>query len=133
MVEDDQVEYQFIIDKEKAMRYGVAPQQIVYTMNMALSDRPTSYLYDEDATTQVGILLALEEKEKSSLQDIVQLKVASQQGNMVSIGDLVSIEESIRPKSIYRKNQQRVVYVTADTIGRASCRERVEREDAEES
>src|SRR5690625_1917938 len=117
MVEDDQVEYQFIIDKEKAMRYGVAPQQIVYTMNMALSDRPTSYLYDEDATTQVGILLALEEKEKSSLQDIVQLKVASQQGNMVSIGDLVSIEESIRPKSIYRKNQQRVVYVTADMAG----------------
>src|SRR5690625_3330377 len=117
MVEDDQVEYQFVIDKEKAMRYGVAPQQIVYTMNMALSGRPTSYLYDEDATTQVGILLALEEKEKSSLQDIVQLKVASQQGNMVSIGDLVSIEESIRPKSIYRKNQQRVVYVTADMAG----------------
>ena len=117
MVEDDQVEYQFVIDKEKAMRYGVAPQQIVYTMNMALSDKPTSYLYDEDATTQVGILLALEEKEKSSLQDIVQLKVASQQGNMVSIGDLVSIEESIRPKSIYRKNQQRVVYVTADMAG----------------
>src|SRR5699024_12657028 len=86
-------------------------------MNMALSDKPTSYLYDEDATTQVGILLALEEKEKSSLQDIVQLKVASQQGNMVSIGDLVSIEESIRPKSIYRKNKQRVVYVTADMAG----------------
>src|SRR5690625_2935130 len=117
MVEDDQVEYQFVIDKEKAMRYGVAPQQIVYTMNMALSDRPTSYLYDEDATTQVGILLALEEKEKHALQDVVQVKVASQQGNMVSIGDLVSIEESIRPKSIYRKNQQRVVYVTADMAG----------------
>ncbi|MEQ9581924.1 MAG: efflux RND transporter permease subunit, partial [Arenibacter sp.] len=28
MVEADQVEYQFIIDKEKAMLYGVAPQQI---------------------------------------------------------------------------------------------------------
>lgn len=117
MVESDQVEYQFVIDKEKAMRYGVAPQQIVHTMNMALSDRPTSHLYDENATTQVGIVLALDEKEKSSLQDIVQLKVSSQHGNMVSIGDLVTIEESIRAKSIYRKNQQRVVYVTADMAG----------------
>ena len=117
MVEADQKEYEFIIDKEKAMRYGVAPQQIVYTMNMALSDRPVTHLYDENATNQVGILLALDEKEKSTIQDISQLKIASKQGNMVSVGDLVDIRESIRAKSIYRKNQKRVVYVLADMAG----------------
>lgn len=117
MVEADQMEYEFIIDKEKAMRYGVAPQQIVHTMNMALSDRPVTHLYDENATNQVGILLALDEKEKSTIQDISQLKIASKQGNMVSVGDLVDIRESIRAKSIYRKNQKRVVYVLADMAG----------------
>ncbi len=117
MVEADQKEYEFIIDKEKAMRYGVAPEQIVYTMNMALSDRPVTNLYDENVTNQVGILLALDEKEKSTIQDISQLKIASQQGNMVSVGDLVDIQESIRAKSIYRKNQKRVVYVLADMAG----------------
>ncbi len=117
MVEADQKEYQFVIDKEKAMRYGVSPQQIVYTMNMALSDRPFMHLYDEKATTQVGIILALDEKEKSTLQDISQLKIASNQGNMVSVGDLVDIQESVRAKSIYRKNQKRVVYVLADMAG----------------
>jgi len=99
------------------MRYGVAPQQIVHTMNMALSDRPVTHLYDENATNQVGILLALDEKEKSTIQDISQLKIASKQGNMVSVGDLVDIRESIRAKSIYRKNQKRVVYVLADMAG----------------
>lgn len=117
MVEDDQIEYEFVVDKEKAMRYGVAPQQIVYTMNMALSNRPVTNLYDENVTNQVGILLALEEKEKSTIQDISQLKIASKQGNMVSIGDLVNIKESIRAKSIHRKNQKRVVYVLADMAG----------------
>ncbi len=117
MVEDDQTEYEFIIDKEKAMRYGIAPQQIVYTMNMALSNRPLTNLYDENAVEQVGILLALDEKEKSTIQDISQLKIASNQGNMVSVGDLVNIEEIIRAKSIYRKNQKRVVYVLADMAG----------------
>ncbi|WP_313114999.1 efflux RND transporter permease subunit [Aequorivita sediminis] len=117
MVEADQKEYNFIIDKEKAMRYGVAPQQIVHTMNMALSDRPVTNLYDENVTNQVGILLALDEKEKSTIQDISQLKIASKQGNMVSVGDLVSIEETIRAKSIFRKNQKRVVYVLADMAG----------------
>ncbi len=117
MVEADQKEYKFIIDKEKAMRYGVTPQQIVYTMNMALSDKPVTNLYDENVVDQVGILLALDEKEKSTIQDISQLKIASKQGNMVSVGDLVNIKESTLAKSIYRKNQKRVVYVLADMAG----------------
>jgi len=117
MVEDNQTEYDFVIDKEKAMLYGVAPQQITYTMNMALSNRAITNLYDEDASTQVGLILALDEKEKSTISDISQLKVKSKQGNMITIGDLVDIKERIKAKSIYRKNQKRVVYVMADMAG----------------
>ena len=117
-IEADQTEYEFVIDKEKAMRYGVTPQQIVYTMNMALSNRPITHLYDENANTQVGILLTLDEKEKSTIQDISQLKIASQQGGVVSIGDLIEVKEGVRAKSISRKNQKRVVYVLADMAGK---------------
>ena len=117
MVEADQTEYQFEINKEKAMLYGVSPQQIVYTMNMALSNRILTNLYDEDAVNQVGLLLALDEKEKSTISDISQLKVKSKQGNMVPIADLVNITETNTAKSIYRKNQKRVVYVMADMAG----------------
>ena len=117
MVEDDQIEYEFIIDKEKAMLYGVAPQQIVYTMNMALSERSVTSLYDEKASSQIGVILALAEQEKSTLSDISQLKVKSKSGNMITIGDLVTIKEGKRAKSIFRKNQKRVVYVTADMAG----------------
>ncbi|RSK40356.1 efflux RND transporter permease subunit [Mangrovimonas spongiae] len=117
MVEADQKEFQFTIDKEKAMLYGVAPQQIAYTMNMALSNRPLTVLYDEDAVNQIGLVLALDEQEKSTIQDISQLKVKSQQGNLVPIVDLVDITETTSAKSIYRKNQKRVVYVLADMAG----------------
>ena len=117
MVETDQTEYQFDINKEKAMLYGVAPQQIAYTMNMALSNRAVTHLYDEDAVNQIGIVLALDEKEKSTITDISQLKVTSKQGTMVPIADLVDIKEVTSPKSIYRKNQKRVVYVMADMAG----------------
>lgn len=118
MVESDQTEYEFVIDKEKAMLNGVTPQQIVYTMNMALSNSPITNLYDENASRQVGIILALDEKEKSSISDISQLNVRSNQGKMVSIGDLVSIQENTKAQSIYRKNQKRVVYVMADMAGK---------------
>ncbi|SHM87061.1 efflux RND transporter permease subunit [Polaribacter sp. KT 15] len=117
MVEADQKEYQFEINKEKAMLYGVAPQQIAYTMNMALSNRSITILYDENAVNQVGLVLSLDEKEKSTISDISQLKVKSKMGNMVPISDLVEIKETIAEKSIYRKNQKRVVYVMADMAG----------------
>ncbi|WGH75183.1 efflux RND transporter permease subunit [Tenacibaculum tangerinum] len=117
MVEDNQTEYELVIDKEKAMLYGVAPQQIAYTLHMALSNNPVSTLYDENASQQVGIVFTLDEKEKSTIADIAQLQITSQHGNMVSISDLVRIEEKNSAKSIYRKNQKRVVYVMADMAG----------------
>jgi multidrug efflux pump subunit AcrB len=117
MVEADQKEYQFEINKEKAMLYGVAPQQIAYTMNMALSNNPITTLYDENALNQIGLVLSLDEKEKSTISDISQLKVKSKMGNMIPIADLVEIKETIADKSIFRKNQKRVVYVMADMAG----------------
>ncbi len=118
MVEADQTEYQFDINKEKAMLYGVTPQQITYTMNMALSNRAITNLYDEDAVNQIGLVLALDEKEKSTIRDISQLKVKSKQGNLVPIADLVDIKQTTAAKSIYHKNQKRVIYVMADMAGK---------------
>ncbi|RIV46450.1 efflux RND transporter permease subunit [Flagellimonas pelagia] len=117
MVEDDQVEYDFVVDKEKAMLYGVTPQQIVQVMGMAFREMPVSHVYDEDSFDQIGIVLSISEKDKSTLDEIKQLKVASQQGNMISVGDLVTINEGTKAKSIYRKNQKRVVYVMSDMAG----------------
>ncbi|MFY7670246.1 efflux RND transporter permease subunit [Tenacibaculum sp. MEBiC06402] len=117
MVEDDKIEYEFVVDKEKAMLYGVAPQQVVYTLNTALSNRAVSTLYNESASKQIGIVLALDEKEKSTISDISQLQIKSKLGTTVSIGDLVDVQEKSGEKSIYRKNQKRVVYVMADMAG----------------
>jgi multidrug efflux pump subunit AcrB len=117
MVEADQTEFNFEIDKEKAMLNGIAPQQIVHTLRMALSESSITSLYDENTSRQVGIALTLAENEKSTLQDISGIKINSKNGVMIPISDLVSINERVRDKSIYRKNQKRVVYVVGDMAG----------------
>jgi multidrug efflux pump subunit AcrB len=99
------------------MLNGIAPQQIVSTMNMALSNRPISKLYQETASSEVGIVLQLEEKEKATLNDLLQLKVISQQGNAVPVADLIHVKKDLLEKSIMRKNQRRVVYVIGDMAG----------------
>ncbi|MDH3323578.1 MAG: efflux RND transporter permease subunit, partial [Flavobacteriaceae bacterium] len=117
MVEDDQTEYRFEIDKEKAMLNGIAPQQIVATMNMAISNRPISRLYQERASEEIGIVLRLDEKEKATYKDLLQIKVMSQNGHAIPVGDLIHVKEAVIEKSIMHKNQRRVVYVTADMAG----------------
>ena len=117
MVENDQTSYSFVVNKEKAMLYGINAQQITNVMHMALSNTAFTTLYDARSTQQVGILLALDEKEKTTIDAIAQLQLKANNGTMVAIGDLVTIQPQTKAKSIYRKNQKRVVYVMADMAG----------------
>ncbi len=117
MMEDDYEEYRFDVDKEKAMLAGIAPQQIVYAVNMALRGARVSQLYAENDHDQVGITLRLEEHNRTNVDDLRKISLMSAHGEMVAIGDLVNIAKVIKEKSIFRKNQKQVVYVTADVAG----------------
>ena len=117
MVEDNQTEYKLEVDKEKAMLNGIAPQQVVGNLTYLLKEYPVSNLYDENSNDNVGIVLSLDDKDKTSLQDIQNLKIKGSQGNMIPVSDLVKVVQDTLQKTIYRKDQKRVVYVTADMAG----------------
>jgi len=117
MVEGNQIEYNLEIDKEKAMLNGIAPQQVVGNLTYLLQEYPISNLYDENSNESIGIVLALDDKDKTSLQDIQNLKIKGNQGNLIPVSDLVKVEKDTLQKTIYRKDQKRVVYVTADMAG----------------
>ena len=117
MVEDIQIEYKLEVDKEKAMLNGIAPQQVVGNLTYLLKEYPITYLYDENSFDQVDIVLALDNSDKSSLKDIQNIKIKGNQGNLVPISDLVSIKQDTLQKTIFRKNQKQVVYITADMAG----------------
>ena len=117
MVEDNQTEYRLEVDKEKAMLNGIAPQQVVGNLTYLLKEYPVSNLYDENSNNNVGIVLSLDDKDKTSLNDIQSLKIKGSQGNMVAVSDLVKVVKDTLQKTIYRKDQKRVVYVTADMAG----------------
>lgn len=117
MVEDAQTEFKFEVDKEKAMLNGVAPQQIVGNLTYLLTEYPISYLYDEDSFDEVNIVLGLNDEDKTSLQDIQNIKIKGNRGNIVSVSDLIKVKKDTLQPNIYRKDQKRVVYVLADMAG----------------
>jgi len=117
MVEDNQTEYKFEINKEKAMLNGIAPLQIVTTLTTIIGEHPVSNLFDETSNESIGIVLSLDDHEKGSLQDIKNIKITSNLGISIPISDLVEVKTDTLKKTIYRKDQKRLVYITADMAG----------------
>jgi multidrug efflux pump subunit AcrB len=118
MAEELQDEYTLEIDNEKAMLNGIAPQQIVGNLTYILREMPVSNLYDEKSAQPVGIVLALRDKDKSTLDDLQSIKIKNAMGQTIPIGNLVKIKKGTLQKTIYRKDQKRVVYVLADMAGK---------------
>lgn len=117
-MEDDQYEYKFNVLKEKAALLGLSTQQVVHSLQMALGGHEVTQLYQEKEHDQVGVMLRFKESERSDISDLKKVNIMSPTGQVVALGDVVEIERGLQDKSIYRKNQKRVVYVTADVAGK---------------
>lgn len=116
-VEDAQTEYKFEVDKDKAMKLGIPNAQVVQNMRAALSGMPVGILHQPSSVNQVGIVLQLSEKEKSSIEDVLSMNVVNQQGMAVPVSDLVKVTKGEKEKSIHRKDQKRVVYILTEVAG----------------
>jgi multidrug efflux pump subunit AcrB len=117
MVEDDQYEYKFTVDKEKAMRYGVATAQVNAIVTGGISGMPVGVISAPSSYNQVPIKLQLKDQDKSGVNEVLALSVIGQQGNPVPLRDIVHVNRQLKEKSIFRKNQKEVVYVMADMAG----------------
>ena len=118
MTEDDQVEYNFSVDKEKAMLLGVSPTTAMNVLGIALGGSTVSFLHNEEEVNSTPVTLRYKKEDRSSVEDLKKVRLRSSHGDMVALGDIVDISEKMRDKSIFRKNQRRVVYVTADIAGK---------------
>ena len=116
-VEADQTEFKFDVDREKSMLAGISAEQIVGVLGMSLYGSDVSVLYQPTEVDPVTINLRLAENSRSSVEDLKNIKIMSRSGNLVPVSELVNVKKQIQDKNIYRKNQQRAVYVTAEVAG----------------
>ncbi len=116
-VEDDQPEYQLLVDKEKAALNGISEDDIAGTMSMASSGYAAGLLHSDSAKEDIPLMLRLDRAGRSDLEKIKTLKVQGRTGRLVSLGELVRSQEVTADKSIYHKNLMPVTYVTGDVAG----------------
>lgn len=116
-VEADSPKYRFILDREKASLNGVTSEQVSNSLRIALTGMGSGILHQETEKEDVIIYLRSPREERSSMEDLKQLKVIGQKGNLIPLRELGRVEKGLADKSIYHKNLMPVVYVTGDVAG----------------
>ncbi|RMH05624.1 MAG: efflux RND transporter permease subunit [Nitrospirae bacterium] len=116
-VEAPQPKYQFVIDRAKAGLSGVTDAHIVETMTVALQGRQVGLLHVPTAKEDIPVVLKLPRAKRSSIEDLLALRVLSPEGQLIPLAELIHVQTTQEAPYVYRKNLKRVVYVTGDVAG----------------
>ncbi len=108
----------FRVDREKAGMNGISTQDIVNTLRMALSGVRAGEVHVPNEQNELSIVLRLPRDQRSDIALLQKLILKGGTGQSVQLGELGTFEENVYDKTIYHKNQERVVYVVAEMAGR---------------
>jgi len=115
-VEADQPQVRFRFDQEKAALLGINAEQVAEALRIAQTGADAGLLHGVDAPEDVLIRLRLPLDQRARPSELRPLPICGDQ-RCVPLGEVVRLEQGVGEKSIYRKNQLPVVYVTADVAG----------------
>ena len=105
------------IDRNKAAHYGLSQQQIVQAIKLALEGEDVGYLHNSAVKYAVPLRLTLPIAEKRNLDALLNLKLSNRDGELISLGEVVKLIDTVHQQTIYHKDLQPVVFVTADMAG----------------
>ena len=114
---EPQKEFKIVVDRQKAILSHVDPMRVKDALYAAVSGKVTGLFHDEEAKEDVPIVVRLLRDERSSLEDILSLRVRARDGRMIPLNEIAQVREGVIDHPIYHKNLQPVVYVTADVAG----------------
>jgi HAE1 family hydrophobic/amphiphilic exporter-1 len=105
-----------VVDRQKAYEMGLSVEQIAQMLQTVLSGtRAGSY---REGGKEYAILVQVDEKDKVSLDDILNLTLTNSAGNPIVLRNVVSVQSGRGASQIERQNQERVTTVNANISGR---------------
>jgi multidrug efflux pump subunit AcrB len=117
-IEADQVRYRLSVDTVKAALEGIASEEIVRTIEMALSGSSAGLAHIPGEKNPVAIELRLSRPNRSGVEELGQIHLRNSSGRMIPISELVETREETVEKAIYHKNLRSVIYVVGDVSGK---------------
>jgi CzcA family heavy metal efflux pump len=116
--DDNLPELRVTIDRSKAGILGINVADISNTINTSMNGTVASLYTDPSNGNLYNILVRLSENFRSNIDDLKDLVLTTPSGQQVLLGNVAIIEKATSPVQIDRKQQQRIVDVTANVSGR---------------
>ena len=108
----------FRVDREKAGLNGIATEDVVNVLRIALSGMPAGVVHAPNEQNELPIVLRLPREKRSDPERLKTIMVKGRMGHSVQLGELGAFEADVVDPTIFHKNMERVVYVTAEMAGR---------------
>ncbi len=105
------------IDRQRASRLGVSQQKAASAIAHLIGGDDVSFIHPKNVKYAIPIRMELAAVDKASVESILDFKVRSTSGDLVSLADIVTLEYATREHSIHHKDLLPVVYVTGDMAG----------------
>ncbi len=108
-------EVQIYFDQERIAQLGLTNRQVAdVVVNKVLGKSETTVHWQDQ---KIGILIRNPLQQRNSIQSVANLLVNPQSANPVTLGDVAEIKIAQGPGQILRRDQDRVVVITADIAG----------------
>lgn len=107
--EDDRPDIKITVDKEKASRLGLSSATISTYLRNRVAGMNCGYLKDDGS--EYDIVVRLQEEDRNSISDVLNLTIPTPTGKKVKLSEVASIGEYWAPPTIERKSRQRIVTV----------------------
>ena len=115
----DQMQYNFVVDRTKAALHGITEDEIVRSAKTFLGGDSPTIVHSDTERSPLEVNLRLPRSLRSRVEDMGPIRVKAADGSMVPFHELGTIQETVVDQTIYRKNMERVVFVTAEVAGRS--------------
>ena len=116
-VDDPQPQLTIHVDEAKAAQNGIAVADVARALAIATSGTQAGLLHDAQVREPIPLVVEMDRADRSSENALETIKLPAADGSMISLRELVTVDRSTLPQSIYHKNLKRVVYVTGDVAG----------------
>lgn len=107
-----QKQIRILVDEEKAALYGLNIQYVASNIRYIFDGAEATEYRDGD--DEVDVIVKYDEKNRSSLDDVLNLKLTNSNKETIALSDVVKFEIESGPARIRRFDQKRTILVTGN-------------------
>ncbi|MDH7598246.1 MAG: efflux RND transporter permease subunit [Sedimentisphaerales bacterium] len=104
------------VDRQKAASLGLNISNVIDSLRTLYYGKEATKFRKADK--EYDIFMRLDQAQRQSVEDILNSEIITPSGRRIRLDSIATVEETLGPVEIERKDQQRIVKVDIDTYGR---------------